>query len=60
MKEVHIMPYHRLGEDKYKFSKNVYKLGDLEDMTTTESGRKIINKCVSILESYDLDVIVGG
>ena len=60
MKEVHIMPYHRLGEDKYKFSKNVYKLGDLEDMTTTESGRKIINKCVSILESYDLDVILGG
>jgi len=60
VKEVHLMPYHRLGTDKYKFTKNTYKLINLEDMTTTDNGRKIIKKSKSILESYNLNVVVGG
>ncbi|MCK5031140.1 MAG: hypothetical protein KAR64_06705, partial [Thermoplasmatales archaeon] len=60
VKEVHLMPYHRLGKDKYKFTKNAYELVNLEDMATTDEGRKIIKKSKSILESYGLNVIVGG
>ena len=60
VKEVHLLPYHRLGKDKYKFTKNTYKLMNLEDMATTDTGRKIIKKSKSILEAYDLNVIVGG
>ena len=60
LSEVHLMPYHRLGKDKYNFSRNTYDLEDLQDMIVTEEGRQIINRTVSILKSYELNVFVGG
>ncbi|MEW6679510.1 MAG: glycyl-radical enzyme activating protein [bacterium] len=60
VKEVNLLPYHRLGKDKYKLAKDIYKLANLKDMATTEEGRKSIKKCKAILESYNLKVFVGG
>ena len=60
IKELHLLPYHRLGKNKYKFSRAQYMLEDLGDMATTEKGRNTIKKSTSILEFYGLNVIVGG
>jgi pyruvate formate lyase activating enzyme len=59
-KEVHIMPYHRLGIGKYKFKSDDYKLDGVEDMTITDEGRKKISESTSILEKYGLLVKIGG
>ena len=60
VKEVHIMPYHRLGKDKYRLGKDDYKLVDLEDMATTKKGKEIIKNSKLILESHSLNVSIGG
>ena len=60
VKEVHLLPYHRLGKEKYKFTHNSYMLENLQDMATTETGRLLIKKSRLILESYGLKVFVGG
>ena len=60
VKEVHLLPYHRLGKEKYKLAHCTYKLEDLQDMATTETGRALIKKSSSILKSYGLKVFIGG
>jgi len=60
VKKVHILPYHRLGVEKYKFFNNIYPLQHLKDMATVESGRRKIKKIKKTLQSYGLDVYIGG
>lgn len=60
VQEVHLMPYHRLGKDKYKNLNIAYRLNDLKDMLTIKAGVKKINKCKAILESYHLNTFIGG
>ena len=58
--EVHLLPYHRIGKEKYKFTDDIYELGDMPDMATTEEGRILIKRSKLILELYGLKVFVGG
>ena len=55
IKEVHLLPYHRLGESKYSQLGRNYKLKGI--IPPTESS---IFRLKEIIESYDLKVCVGG
>ena len=46
---VHIMPYHRYGENKYRMIDKKYQLGDVESPTEEE-----LNKAKQIIESFGL------
>jgi len=53
--EIHLLPYHRLGESKYdRLGKN-YKLKGMEPFD-----KQSLFKQKKIIESYDLKVQVGG
>lgn len=52
--EVHLLPYHRLGESKYR------KLGKEYSIQAFTPDESMISELRSILESYNLIVKVGG
>lgn len=52
--EVHLLPYHRLGESKYR------KLGKEYSFQAFTPGNEMIEEIMGILESYNLVVKVGG
>ncbi len=54
VKVVHLLPYHRFGESKYKKLKKEYSCGAF----TPDD--KMINDLKEILESFDIDVRIGG
>jgi len=58
--EINLLPYHRMGKNKYKHANQAYQLAKLKDMATTDTGKQVIKKCKRILESYDLKISVGG
>ena len=53
--ELHLLPYHRLGEDKYTYLGRSYELKDL----TTPSDEKM-NNLKSAVESCGLKCQIGG
>ncbi|GAB6149566.1 glycyl-radical enzyme activating protein [Clostridium novyi] len=55
VKEVNLLPYHRLGENKYDYLGYEYKMKDLE-----VPGDDNINKLKSIVEQYGLNCKIGG
>jgi len=55
IKEVHLLPYHRLGESKYSQLGRNYKLKG-----TTPPTESTIFRLKEIVESYNLKVCVGG
>ncbi len=58
--EVNLMPFHQLGKDKYRRLSLEYIHNNLCALDSSEEGRDIIREIVNILESYDLNVRVGG
>ena len=54
VREVHLRPYHRLGESKYS------KLGREYDCEAFTPGQDEVEKIKEILTSHGLKVIVGG
>ena len=55
IKEVHLLPYHRLGESKYSQLGRNYKLKGINPPTESS-----IYRLKEIVESYNLKVCVGG
>lgn len=53
--KVFILPYHNLAEDKHDRFEYEYKLAGLE-----EPSEKELEKAKEILESYNLEVFIGG
>jgi len=53
--EVHILPYHRLGQTKYERMGKSYGLKNLKSPK-----EKVVKKIKEILECYELEVYIGG
>jgi pyruvate formate lyase activating enzyme len=54
IREVHLLPYHRLGESKYR------KLGREYSFQAFTPDNGLIEEIRGVLESYNLEVKVGG
>ncbi len=55
VKEHHLLPYHRLGSDKYKGLSRNYALSDIEPPT-----KEKMNYLLSVAEEYGLKCQIGG
>lgn len=53
--EVHLLPYHRLGESKYRQLDRDYSMGDQPSLSSAD-----VEELRDILVSYDLVVNIGG
>lgn len=55
VKEMHILPYHRIGTDKYKGLGREYSLSGIEPPT-----KELMNELLAVVESYGLKGQIGG
>ncbi|MBC7189169.1 glycyl-radical enzyme activating protein [Candidatus Aerophobetes bacterium] len=55
VKEVHLLPYHRLGESKYERLGRKYRLKGLSSLDKND-----LSEHKKIIESYNLKVEIGG
>ncbi len=53
--EIHLLPYHRLGYDKYVGLEREYGMGDLKPPTAEK-----MEKLRRVAESYGLKAVIGG
>lgn len=58
--EVNLMPFHQLGKGKYYRLSREYSLGDLKALDSDTEGRNTIKEIRVSLESYGLNVSIGG
>ena len=55
VEEIHLLPYHRLGEAKYQELDREYELED-----TTPLGENELKTLAHFVESYGFRVQIGG
>jgi pyruvate formate lyase activating enzyme len=55
IEEIHLLPYHRLGEAKYLELGREYELAEIDDLTETG-----VNPLAQLVESYGFRVRIGG
>jgi len=55
VKEMHILPYHRLGKDKYYGLGRTYALESIEPPS-----KELMNELLEVVESYGLKAQIGG
>lgn len=55
VKEMHILPYHRIGTDKYKGLGREYSLTGIEPPS-----KELMNELLAVVESYGLKGQIGG
>jgi glycyl-radical enzyme activating protein len=60
IREVHLMPFHQLGKDKYPRLGKRYELADLPPLLGAGGGGDGLAVARSVLESFGLKVQVGG
>ena len=53
--EIHLLPYHRLGMDKYRWLGREYTLSEI-----SPPGDELMNRFLKIAESYGLKAQIGG
>ena len=58
--EVHLMPFHQLGKDKYRRLGLEYELGEARGMRDTHEGTALIHLARAAFERRGLEVHVGG
>lgn len=58
--EVHLMPFHQLGKDKYRRLDRAYSLAGLSGLRESTEGQERIRWACEILARAGLKVIVGG
>jgi pyruvate formate lyase activating enzyme len=58
--EVHLLPYHRLGEKKYAQLSIPYLLQGEKDVMSKQTGRKRVERFAEIIRLYNKNVHVGG
>ncbi|MCQ2399948.1 MAG: glycyl-radical enzyme activating protein, partial [Clostridia bacterium] len=55
VQEMHILPYHRIGMDKYAGLQREYSLKDIEPPS-----KELMNELLEVVESYHLKGQIGG
>ena len=55
VKEMHLLPYHRYGENKYKLLGRKYEMEEVKGLS-----EEFMNELKDIVESYDLRCQIGG
>ena len=55
IKKVHLLPYHRYGENKYKLLNREYEMKDTKELSDDYK-----NELKQIVESYGLECQIGG
>lgn len=58
--EVHLMPFHQLGKDKYQKLGKTYQLKEILPLKLRDDGAEKIAGAKMLLEDFDLKVIIGG
>jgi pyruvate formate lyase activating enzyme len=58
--EIHLMPFHQLGKDKYRKLGKAYQLKDILPLKLREDGAKKLADAKLLLEEFGLQVIIGG
>ena len=52
---MHILPYHRIGSDKYAVLGRKYELEGVEPPS-----KELMNELAEVVKSYGLDCQIGG
>lgn len=60
VRQVHVMPFHQLGKDKYPRLGLEYALGDLPPLIAGDLQWQGLERAMAILESEGLEVQIGG
>ena len=60
IREVHLMPFHQLGKDKYQRLGIRYELGELPALLGSGDGGNTLPVARAVLESFGLAVQIGG
>jgi pyruvate formate lyase activating enzyme len=60
IRDVHLMPFHQLGKDKYRRLGMRYELADMASLLGAANGRAAICSAKTVLESAGLAVQIGG
>ena len=58
--EVHLMPFHQLGKEKYTRLGRSYKMGDVADLQQEQEGQVKVSRASEIMRQSGLSVFVGG
>ena len=58
--ELHLMPFHQLGRDKYRRLDLPYCFGDIPPLETTEEGRALLSAARATLAATGIHTIIGG
>jgi pyruvate formate lyase activating enzyme len=58
--EVHLMPFHQLGKDKYRRLSRSYRLGALRGLLEARDGPEKIRWAREIMARRGLEVFIGG
>jgi pyruvate formate lyase activating enzyme len=58
LEEVHLMPFHQLGQDKYHRLGRDYAMAQTADLR--HDGQEYLEQAIGILSTYGLQVQVGG
>ncbi|MBI2941399.1 MAG: glycyl-radical enzyme activating protein [Chloroflexi bacterium] len=58
--EVHLMPFHQLGKDKYRRLGRTYALGDLPGLREAPDGSERIRRAREIVAGCGRPVLIGG
>lgn len=60
IRDVHLMPFHQLGKDKYRRLGMRYELPDVPSVLGAANGRATVLSAKTVLESAGLAVQIGG
>jgi pyruvate formate lyase activating enzyme len=60
IRDVHLMPFHQLGKDKYRRLGMRYALADVASLQGAANGRTALGRAKTVLESAGLAVQIGG
>ena len=60
IEELHLMPFHQFGKDKYTRLCRPYLLGDQKGLQDTPEGRALLDQAVRLVGRPGLKVQVGG
>lgn len=60
LSEIHLMPFHQLGKDKYRKLDREYPLKDMLPLTNRTDGAQKLMQAKSLLESFGHQVLIGG
>jgi len=58
--EVHLMPFHQMGRDKYRHLGRTYSLREEADAHLSADGRQALAAAKRLLEDCNLRVLIGG